>query len=82
MNCYSCGKPLNQAQFHNQLKSCPRCSVKNTNEHIFYSYPQAFGNTPRRASSNHPDGPQSHCYACRGGQEQESFTPVKCSEKQ
>ncbi len=81
MNCKHCGKPLNETQYHENLKSCPNCSVKNGTEHVFYSYPEAFGTTSLRATSNRPDGPQSYCTACRGGQEQMDFSPILCSNK-
>ncbi len=81
MDCNHCLKPLNEAQYHNNLKSCPNCSSNNGSEHVFYPYPEAFGNTPKRATSIHLDGPQSHCTACRGGKEQTEFDPVICSQK-
>jgi phage FluMu protein Com len=79
MNCIHCGKPLNEAQFHGNLKSCPSCSVNNGNEHIYYLYPETFGKTELRATSKRPDGPQSYCTACRGGKEQTEHSPILCS---
>jgi len=39
------------------------------------------GTTPLRATAKHPDGPQSHCTACRGGNAADGFSAVLCSEK-
>ncbi|XZN56791.1 hypothetical protein ACSW9A_02860 [Clostridium perfringens] len=65
--CRVCGKSLNSSQYSKDgnFKSCQRCSVENGVEHVYYSYPEEFGTTPKRASSNRPDGPQSHCESCR-----------------
>ena len=67
VNCKHCGKPLNQSQYSSNkaYKSCPRCSEINGEEHIFFLYPKSFGDTTKRSSDNHPDGPQSWCYAHR-----------------
>ena len=81
MNCTHCNEPLNVGQFHGVLKSCPNCSTQNGQEHVFYQYPEAFGSTPKRASSIRPDGPQSHCVACRGGKDITNFAPILCSQK-
>lgn len=82
MECRHCHQPLNKSIFKRQrtLKSCPNCSANNGSEHIFYPYPDAFGTTPRRSSASNPDGPQSHCTACRGGSDQHDFAGFKCSE--
>lgn len=65
--CKVCGKPLNQSQYSKdgKFKSCPKCSTKNGEEHVYYDYPKHFGITQKRASSNRPEGPQSHCESCR-----------------
>ena len=60
MNCSHCNRPLNEGQFHEDLKSCPNCSTKNGHEHVFYQYPEAFGTTPKRASNRRPETSQSH----------------------
>lgn len=66
-NCKYCGKPLNKSQYSSDetYKSCPRCSEIDGNEHIFFPYPITFGDTTKRSSDNHPDGPQSWCYSHR-----------------
>lgn len=79
-NCKHCGKQLNMAQSKDDYKSCPRCSTNNGNEHIFYQYPDAFGKTDKRATINHPDGPQSYCTNCRGGNIGPYVGHKKCSE--
>lgn len=36
-----CGKPLNKSQYrqNKSYKSCPRCSIEDGKEHIYYIYP-------------------------------------------
>ena len=81
-NCKHCGKPLNQSQYrHNkQYKSCPACSVADGEEHIFYSYPDAFGTTLLRSTQGSPEGAQSYCRICRGNNEPIHHGNKKCSE--
>lgn len=78
--CNYCSKPLNQSQYNEErnMKSCPNCSTNNGDEHVFYEYPLAFGNTPTRETVTNPDGPQSYCIACRGNQPV-VLTPTLCS---
>lgn len=79
--CKVCGKLLNRSQYSKDgtFKSCPNCSTVNGEEHVYYSYPEDFGTTPKRASSNRPDGPQSHCESCRF--EKSSYpSSILCSE--
>lgn len=63
MNCKHCGKPLKNAQYNTEhtLKSCPRCSIIDGNEHIYFPYPSCYGETEARATANNPNGPQSYC---------------------
>lgn len=65
--CAVCNRPLNRSQYSadNKLKSCPRCSTNDGREHVFYDYPDAFGQTDARVSDTTPDGAQSHCATCR-----------------
>lgn len=65
--CTTCNRPLNRSQYSEdkKLKSCPRCSSKDGHEHIFYDYPDAFGQTDARVSEASPDGAQSYCASCR-----------------
>lgn len=65
--CRVCGRPLNEAQYklNEQYKSCPRCSTRNGAEHVYYENPLYFGETGKRSTSIHPNGPQSYCVACR-----------------
>lgn len=69
--CRVCGLQLNRAQYRNneQYKSCPNCSSENGEEHVYYENPGDFGETPLRATRNHPEGPQSYCVSCRGNGE-------------
>lgn len=68
-NCKHCGKPLSESIYSKdrKYKSCPRCSEQNGNYHVFHQYPDDFGTTERRSTSIHPEGPQSYCVECRGG---------------
>lgn len=67
MNCTCCNQPLNKSIRVNGFKSCPSCSSNNSaNEHVFYPE-QDFGFTEKRITNNTPDGIQSHCTSCRGG---------------
>ena len=69
MDCKNCGHALSESIFkkNKTLKSCPKCSEMNGSYHVFHSNPQYFGITEKRASSRHPEGPQSYCVKCRGG---------------
>ncbi len=80
MKCIHCEKELNQSDFRSQrtLKSCPKCSQHNGNYHVYHPYPDDFGTTQFRASSNNPDGPQSYCESCRGGNAPR--TGIECHE--
>lgn len=80
--CRHCGKPLNGSQYrlNREYKSCPKCSVEDGNEHIYYQYPSFFGTTPLRASQNTPDGAQSYCTRCRGKDTGPFPEGRKCSE--
>lgn len=66
--CQACEQPLNRSQRREDgnWKSCPKCSVKDGGEHIYYPYPGAFGESEKRASNEDPSGAQSYCEACRG----------------
>lgn len=82
--CQHCDEPLRFAQHtrDRDLKSCPRCSVRDGAEHVFYESPAAFGTTEARASAAAPEGLQSYCSACRtiGGRGSPDFPPRRCSE--
>ena len=81
MLCRNCVKPLTEAQWDEpskRYKSCPKCSERGGQEHVFYPYPAAFGTTDARASDLHTEGPQSWCKNCRQwGSHRE--TPRRCS---
>lgn len=65
--CVVCSHPLNRSQYSEgkKLKSCPKCSSNDGREHVFYDYPDAFGQTDARISEATPDGAQSYCATCR-----------------
>lgn len=52
MNCINCGLPLHRSQYamNRKYKSCPRCSVLNGREHVFFEYPLEFGQSVKRVS--------------------------------
>lgn len=68
-SCRSCAMKLNRSRYNSQRnwKSCPQCSTRIGERHVFYPFPEAFGATPARASDETPDGAQSYCTACRQG---------------
>lgn len=68
IRCKICGEYLNDSQYSvdGKYKSCPSCSTANGQEHVYYQYPDCFGTTPKRATCNKPEGPQSYCTDCRG----------------
>ena len=45
MLCRNCGKPLIESQYSEdgKYKSCPRCSMLNGEEHVYFPYPSGFG---------------------------------------
>jgi len=81
MDCKHCQKPLATGIFkqNRTFKSCPNCSKNNGQYHVYYPYSAAFGTTPKRSTGVNPDGPQSHCIDCRGGQSPHSFPPILCN---
>ena len=65
--CQHCAEILNRGQYSSdrRQKSCPRCSVADGAEHVFYACPDGFGRSEERVTEGNPDGDQSYCYACR-----------------
>lgn len=63
MLCKFCKRPLKDSQYSSdgKFKSCPRCSVINGEEHIYFPYPNSFGTTEKRKTAARPEGPQSYC---------------------
>jgi len=69
-DCTNCGKSLRRSQWKGKrLKSCPRCSLENGKQHVFHTFPGAFGQSEKRANTK--EMAQSHCSAHRGNQEPE-----------
>ena len=54
--------------------------VEDGEEHIFYSYPGAYGQSEKRASASIPDGAQSWCTLCRGDDYGPHYGGRRCSE--
>ena len=71
MTCQYCNKNLRESQRRTKggrkFKSCPECSGRNGDYHVYKPYPEGFGETPLRASAKDPHGAQSYCTTCRGG---------------
>lgn len=82
MNCSACGTRLNAARWSKDgvLKACPHCSEMHGEQHVYYSYPDRFGETPARATSSHPNGPQSYCVNCRAKHAPTFEDAVFCSD--
>ncbi len=69
MNCECCGMPLNRAlsktRGNIEYKSCPKCSVTQGHQHVYFQAPDDFGTTSARETLNNPYGVQSYCESCR-----------------
>jgi hypothetical protein len=65
MKCQNCGLDLKKSIYNKDgLKSCPKCSVENGKEHIFYPL-ENFGFSDKRITKRNPNGIQSYCKKCR-----------------
>lgn len=80
--CEVCNKPLNRSQRSRdrKWKSCPKCSALDGVHHVYYEYPDAFGESDARVSDGDPAGAQSYCTACRGRGGSTSTTRVLCGD--
>lgn len=82
-NCDFCGNPLSDAQYllikDVVYKSCPNCSL-DSNQHVHYFCPHAFGTTTKRITSNNPMGLQSHCAKCRSNKKGPHENAFLCSQ--
>lgn len=67
MNCNVCNSKLNASRWSTDgdWKACPNCSNIEGKRHVYYPFPDRFGETPARASASNPNGPQSYCVECR-----------------
>lgn len=79
LQCEHCQKPLSRGVYSSdrRRKSCPRCSARDGNQHVFYPCPEGFGRSEERVTDNNPDGDQSYCYSCRDQEQPAKST--KCS---
>ena len=80
--CEACGKVLNRSQRSRdgKWKSCPKCSSQDGVHHVYYEYPDAFGESDARVTDADPSGAQSYCAACRGRGGATSATRVLCGD--
>lgn len=73
--CEHCEKSLTASQYRDRkrLKSCPKCSAADGQQHVFLAFPDAFGPVeeavPAADGAAAPTGAPSHCAACRAGTE-------------
>ena len=67
MDCTHCDEKLNTSTFNSDktLKSCPKCSTANGQQHVYHPWPAEFGTTDKRATEANPEGTQSYCIQCR-----------------
>lgn len=67
VKCRVCDRTLRRAfkSPDTRWKSCPECSGRNGDQHVFRPYPDGFGLSPAREESGVVDGTQSWCEACR-----------------
>ncbi len=81
MDCIECGQRLNSTRWSTDgnWKACPHCSDAHGSEHVYYEFPNGFGETPARASISNPNGPQSYCVSCRGKNEPSFVGARLCS---
>ena len=83
MLCKVCGKDLTEAQYamKESYKSCPRRSTKNGEEHVFFRYPESFGESDKRITTNHPRGAQSYCSVHRSNSDRAiPVSGILCSQ--
>ena len=68
MACTHCGRPLFRSQWtpDSRWKSCPRCSRRHGEEHVFHRYPDAFGTTDARATHGRPEAPKATANVVEG----------------
>lgn len=65
MLCKKCNKELRISVYNDKgQKSCPKCSVENGTEHVFYNLSE-FGFSDKRKTKNNSTGIQSYCKKCR-----------------
>lgn len=80
--CTVCNRPLHESQrlTYNgiKIKSCPKCSVINGKEHVYYEE-HIFGFTDKRITQDNPDGIQSYCEPCRA-YKLNSFNKIMCNQ--
>ncbi|MDR1537597.1 MAG: hypothetical protein LBU32_06305 [Clostridiales bacterium] len=87
--CKHCGKPLDEPQYRNgkEMKSCPKCSSINGEEHIFYNNPEAFEKALEVSEGAtltssldiaKEEGHACNCANCRGGHHK--HPGVRCRE--
>jgi len=79
--CGHCAVALNKSVYAQgrTIKSCPKCSLNDGGQHIFYPYPQAFGASSTKVTPQTPEGGHSYCTACRNRKPQ-MFGSWRCSD--
>ena len=80
--CTACGKALNSSRrsAEGTWKSCANCSARDGAEHIFYRYPEGFGEIDERASGEDPVGAPSWCLLCKAGGAAPDSSARRCGD--
>lgn len=78
--CITCAEALARARrsADEQWKSCPNCSLEDGREHIFYRYPDDFGDTQMTAGEADAGAGDGWCAACRLGGSQRKPRSRRC----
>ena len=77
--CDVCGKSLDKSRrsFDGAWKACVRCSTNDGTEHVYYPYPEAFG---EGAQADEDAGGVGDCNWCRSGQIAPDGTARRCAD--
>lgn len=80
--CTVCGKVLNSSRRSpdGSWKSCPNCSARDGTEHIFYKYPDGFGESDERGSGDDQAGAPIWCLVCKGGGAAPTSSARRCGD--
>jgi len=80
--CTVCGKVLDSSRRSpdGSWKSCPNCSARDGSEHIFYKYPDGFGESDERGSGDEQAVAPSWCLVCKGGGAAPTSSARRCGD--
>ena len=79
--CDVCGRSLDKSRrsLDGLWKACVRCSINDGTEHVFYPYPDGFGEAGGQGTED-ASGTQGDCTWCRSGRTAPSGTPRHCTD--